>query len=66
VRWFALVLSSGAPGSAQSAIQSTPDRTAAVAFARNTAVKALTYSQGDRQTLMDAEGDFTREGGASS
>jgi hypothetical protein len=33
-----------------------------MAFARDAAVKALTYSQGDRQTLMDAEGDFTRDG----
>jgi hypothetical protein len=57
-----LILSSAAPGWSQSPIQSTSERSAAVAFARSVAVKALTYSQGDRQTLMDAESDFTPEG----
>src|SRR5262245_45887346 len=58
----ALVLASAAPGWPQSAIQSTSERSAAEAFARSVAVKALTYKQGDRQTLMDAESDFTPEG----
>jgi hypothetical protein len=56
-----LILSSAAPGWPQS-IPSTSDRTTATAFARNAAVKALTYSQGDRPSLMDAETDFTTEG----
>ena len=57
----AIVLSSTTPGWSQSAVQAS-DRAAAVAFARDTAVKALVYTQGDRQTLMDAESDFTPDG----
>jgi len=55
----AIVLSSSAPGWSQS---QASDLAAAAAFARDTAVKALTYTQGDRQTLTDAESDFTPGG----
>ena len=57
-----LVVSSAGPGSPQPAVQSAGGRSALAAFARNAAVKALTYSQGDRETLIDAETDFTSEG----
>ncbi|MBZ5591119.1 MAG: hypothetical protein LAP39_02715 [Acidobacteriia bacterium] len=49
---------------AQSAPPSPTDQDAIVALAQKAVVRALDYKQGDRESLMDAQDDFT-EGGWS-
>ena len=58
---FAALLVSG-PKSAQGAPLSAQDQAAIVKFAQEAAVQALDYTQGDRQSLMDAQPNFTAEG----
>jgi hypothetical protein len=43
-------------------VQAASDRTAIVDFAQKAAVRTLDYNQGDRNSLMDAQEDFTTEG----
>ena len=38
------------------------EQAAAIEFAKNAVVQALNYSQGDRQSLIDAQDAFTAEG----
>ena len=61
-----LLLSVGVFSSHSGLVQRAPrpatDRAAVVDFARTAVLRALNYDQGDRQSLMDAQADFTAEG----
>ena len=56
----------GSPASPQSAVPAKTDQTAAIDFVQKAVPRALDYDQGNRQSLMDAEEDFTPDGGANS
>jgi hypothetical protein len=49
-------------GLVQAAPPQTTTQAAILEFAQKAVVRALDYSQGDRQSLMDAQDDFTPDG----
>src|SRR5437867_4458733 len=49
----------GNPASPQSVLPAKTDQTAAIDFVQKAVPRALDYDQGNRQSLMDAEEDFT-------
>src|SRR5437867_11451415 len=52
----------GNPASPQSVLPAKRDQTAAIDFVQKVVPRALDYDQGNRQSLMDAEEDFTPDG----
>ena len=52
----------GGPRWVQGASVATADQAAIVGFAQKAVARALTYEQGNRMSLMDAQDDFTPEG----
>jgi len=50
------------PGLVQVAPLQTKEQAAVIEFAQKAVVRALDYSQGDRQSLVEAQDDFTADG----
>ena len=64
-RWIILVISLMFASSSmwvRAASLSASDQAAIVEFAQKAAVRTLDYNQGDRDSLMDAQNDFTPDG----
>jgi hypothetical protein len=53
---------SSIPGLVQVAPLQTKEQAAVIEFAQKAVVRALDYSQGDRQSLLEAQDDFTADG----
>jgi hypothetical protein len=59
---FAVALCLGSLGGSRSIWATTADQTAVIDFARMAVLRALNYDEGNRDSLIDAQGDFTPEG----
>jgi hypothetical protein len=52
----------GITGFVHAAPLQTQEQAAIIQFVQTATVRALNYSQGDRQSLVDAQADFTADG----
>ena len=52
----------GSPGWIACVLAATTDQASALEFAQKAVVRVLDYDQGNRESLMDAQDDFTPEG----
>ena len=57
-----VIFALGNPASPQSVLPAKTDQTAAIDFVQKAIPRALDYDQGNRQSLMDADEDFTPDG----